>query len=330
MDASQANASRYDVQSTTGFYESYFQRANHPDRPLAFWIRYTLFSPAGHPADAIGELWAVWFDGETGRHVVGKREVPFAECAFDRTGLAVRVGDAELGPDGLRGGIDDAEARVRWDLAYTGDEPPLLLLPPKLYDRGLPKAKSLVPRPLVRYTGSLLVGDRDVEIDGWVGSQNHNWGTRHTDAYAWGQVAGFDDSPDTFLEVATGKLRFGPVWTPAMTPLVLRHGGKELRLNAIGQTLRAKGEWEYFTWRFRSAVGATAVEGTMTAPASAFVGLRYRNPPGGIKQCLNTKIAACDLTLSHPDGRVESLRTAHRAAFEILTDASDHGIALRA
>ena len=43
-----------------GFYESYFQRANHPTRPLAFWIRYTLFAPRGRPADAIGEVWAIW------------------------------------------------------------------------------------------------------------------------------------------------------------------------------------------------------------------------------------------------------------------------------
>ena len=28
-----------------GHYESYFLRANHPDRPLAFWIRYTIFAP---------------------------------------------------------------------------------------------------------------------------------------------------------------------------------------------------------------------------------------------------------------------------------------------
>ena len=37
-------------------------------------------------------------------------------------------------------------------------------------------------------------------VDGWVGSQNHNWGRKHTDRYAWGQVAGFDDAPGSFLE----------------------------------------------------------------------------------------------------------------------------------
>jgi hypothetical protein len=44
-----------------------------------------------------------------------------------------------------------------------------------------------------------------------VGSQNHNWGSRHTDHYAWGQVAGFDDDPDAFLELSTARVRVGPL-----------------------------------------------------------------------------------------------------------------------
>ena len=36
-------------------------------------------------------------------------------------------------------------------------------------------------------------------LERWIGSQNHNWGRKHTDSYAWGQVAGFDDAPQTFL-----------------------------------------------------------------------------------------------------------------------------------
>lgn len=38
------NFTRYRHQQI-GHYESFFQRANHPTRPLAFWIRYTIFSP---------------------------------------------------------------------------------------------------------------------------------------------------------------------------------------------------------------------------------------------------------------------------------------------
>lgn len=50
------------------------------------------------------------------------------------------------------------------------------------------------------------------------------------------------------------------------------------------------------------------------------VELRYRNPPGGVKTCLNTKLAACMLRFVDKDsGRSELLETKQRAAFEILT-----------
>jgi hypothetical protein len=318
-----------------GFYESYFQRANHPTRPLAFWIRYTLFSPAGHPEAAVGELWAIVFDGETGRHAVAKEELPLADhCSFSREGMAVVIGDARLEPGRLTGAAGEGGDRVAWQLGYEGSEPPLFLLPLGLYDARLPRAKSLVGVPRAVYQGALRVGGREIPVDGWVGSQNHNWGTRHTDHYAWGQVAGFDDAPESFLEIATARLRLGPVWTPFMTPLVLRHRGEEIALSSLGQAVRADASFRYFEWKFRSETARVAVEGVISAHPDDFVGLRYGNPPGGEKHCLNTKIAACRLTLRRKTlGRVvavETLHTERRAAFEILTDDRSHGVPIRA
>ena len=65
--------------------------------------------------------------------------------------------------------------------------------------------------PNAHYSGRLLVGNQEVDISDWIGSQNHNWGKRHTDHYAWGQVAGFDNNPDAFLELSTARIRSGCV-----------------------------------------------------------------------------------------------------------------------
>jgi len=58
------NAARFVPGQRDGHYESFYQRANHPTRPLAFWIRYTMVRPARRPEAAIGELWAMFFNGE--------------------------------------------------------------------------------------------------------------------------------------------------------------------------------------------------------------------------------------------------------------------------
>src|SRR3954466_7386153 len=97
-----ANAFRY-REDSRGHYESYFQRANHPTRPLAFWIRYTVFSPKGRPEATVGELWAVYFDGELGQIAAAKQVVPWASCQFSLGTLNARIGDSSLSPDALSG-----------------------------------------------------------------------------------------------------------------------------------------------------------------------------------------------------------------------------------
>jgi hypothetical protein len=325
----QVNKTRFQRQAG-GFYESFFLRANHPDRALAFWIRYTIFSPKGHPADAIGELWAVLFDGVANHHIAIKQELPFGDCIFDEDDFEVRIGQSYLRPGICVGKIVDGEDVFEWNLTFDGNAPPLLLLPQRLYETRFPAAKSLVSLPLACFKGTLSLNSDPIQIDRWYGSQNHNWGIRHTDLYAWGQVAGFDNDPEVFLEIATARLHFGPVWSPPFTPMVLRYKGVEYGLRGLLQSLRAHGAFGYFTWNFKSEIEQVAIEGTIKAPRQAFVGLTYYNPPGGVKYCLNSKIASCSLELFDKEaGTSYTLVTKNRAAFEILTDDPDrHGITM--
>jgi hypothetical protein len=322
------NASRFLPEDSSGFYESYFQRANHPTRPLAFWIRYTVLRTLAQPQAACGELWAIYFDGESRRISAVKEVVPVSRCSFSRTQLDARIGDATLTDGALRGSASSASHALHWALRYAGHEPPLLLLPEALYERAFPKAKVLVGSPNAEYTGTLVVDGREIAVDGWRGSQNHNWGSRHTDRYAWGQVAGFDNAPDAFLECATAQVRLGPFWSPRMTFVVLRDQGREIALNGLAQAFRASGSFDFFNWTLDARGPGVRVHGRIHAPASAFVGLRYQNPPGGAKTCLNTKLASADITVEQAGQPARTLKTIHRAAFEILTDRTDHGVAI--
>jgi hypothetical protein len=244
-----------------GHYESFWMRANHPSRPLAFWIRYTLFSPKARPDAAIGELWCIWSDGENAQLTAVKREVPLGDCRFSPDHFEVKVADAQLTASSLSGWALSGANRIEWELYYGGNSAPLFHLPQALYDKALPKAKSLVGLPLAVFNGQLRVNGEAMRIDSWIGSQNHNWGSKHTDHYAYGQVAGFDNAPDSFLEVATARIKLGPLWTPFMTPLVLRHDGQEYALNGLAQSLRNRGSFAYFDWRFAAENKTHLIEG---------------------------------------------------------------------
>ncbi|MCP5163083.1 MAG: hypothetical protein H6999_05310 [Hahellaceae bacterium] len=302
-----------------GHYESYFIRANHPSKPQAIWIRYTLFQPRHRPDLAIGELWAIWSDADRSGIVAVQQDIPLPDCVLGSRQLT--LGGASLSPQSARGSARSEINRITWDLTYDGGQSPLLCLPDRLYRSPLPKAKLMVMQPNARFNGRLEVNGEIIEIHQWQGSVNHNWGSKHTDAYAWGQVAGFDRDPESFFEVATARLKLGPLWTPPLTLAVLRHQGQEYRFNQLTQALKATARYHYFEWQFELANDQYELQGSMRAPAHLFAGLHYKNPPGGLKTCLNSKLAQCDLYLSRRGATPTYLTTAHRGAFEILTDA---------
>jgi hypothetical protein len=327
----ECNRTRFSPSDPGGHYESYFQRANHPQRPLAFWIRYTVFSPRRQPEAALGELWAIYFDGEAGRIYATKQVFPLAACSFSSKSLDVCIGPAILQDGVLQGQSASGGHALSWSLSYGEGLRPLLLLPESFYTGGFPKAKALVGTPNAVYQGKLIVDEQEVQVDGWQGSQNHNWGSRHTDDYLWGQVAGFDDAPQAFLELSTARLRLGPLWTPWMSLIVLRLGNEEFALNGLLQSVRASKSFENIvgqslTWNVDSRISDLHISAEISAPLAGFVGLHYANPPGGEKICLNTKLARCRLCLERPGAPPLTLETAHRAAFEILTDDQDFGV----
>ncbi len=314
------NGCRWD--NASGHYESWFQRANHPTRPLAFWIRHTIFCPKGEPEKAEGEIWSVWFDGEKGRTVAAKTELPRRDCAFDPKSLDVKMPGAWLKPGALEGGTK----QLQWKLTWSGGNPPSLLLPEGMYTGGFPKAKALTCVPNAVFAGTYTVDGEAVNVDGWVGSHNHNWGSQHTDRYAWAQVCGFDGAPDVFLECATAQIKVGPVMTPKLTVAALTVGTRRYAINSLPRGLLAKATPEGFQWRFSTSDDGVELDVAISAAPAQFVGLRYRNPIGGAKACLNSKIARCAVSLKTPE-QTRTFTTEHRAAFEILCEEDDGRVA---
>ncbi|MFN8309913.1 MAG: tocopherol cyclase family protein [Chitinophagales bacterium] len=257
-----------------------------------------------------------------------KKEYPLSISSFADSSFQINIGENILNDSLLRGTISSGVNEVKWNLEYRGDEPPLAVLPEQWYKGGFPKAKLVVSLPLAVFNGTINVNGTRLDIQDWCGSQNHNWGPRHTDHYAWGQVAGFDSHPESFFEVATARMKMGQFWTPFLTLMVLRHNGREYRLNTPWPSLLAKAAFGYFHWHFSSKANGVQIEGTIRAGKEAFSCLNYYNPPGGSKFCLNTKIASCSLKLTYADGTTEVLDTNHRAAFEILTDDASHGLTI--
>ena len=128
------------------------------------------------------------------------------------------------------------------------------------------------------------------------------------------------------VDEATARNRIGPLWTPATTLVVLRHAGREFALTALATGMRARATVSPNEWTFASRSPTAEITGRITASPASFVLLEYPNPPGGTKYCLNTKLAAADVTLvDRASGQRTTLHSRHSALFELLDDVDPRG-----
>jgi hypothetical protein len=296
------------------YYESRYIRANHPDRAQALWLRETLLLPTS--GDALAEVWVMLFDPDGSGNRALKVPHP--------------VGVSSLDQRSAEGSARSGDRTARWDLRITASSSqPVHLLTERGYRARIPTAKTRVDDPNATFDGVVEIDDIRVSIDGWTGSVNHNWGTRHTPAYAFGQVCGFDEAPGSTLEIVTARARFGPVLTPAATLFVFRHDGQEFAVRSVAGSLQTHGRYRPFHWTFGGRVGDQMIEGEMSTEPADVIGLRYTDTDGQSKYCYNSAIATCRVQVAGKAFERAELTATRRAMFEILTDTREEQVPLR-
>lgn len=344
------NGVRFDPSVPRDHVESYFLKGNDPTGERAFWLKATLFATAREPHRAVAEGWAVTFDRRGGarRNVAVKHVLPATDASFDRQGLGVRwalpaarAASAPSAPtasqDGLilephltRGAISTPTSRIAWDLRFSGEARPIVPFPYAAMYRGpFPKSKLVTPYPDLRFEGALSVDGEPWRIDGWRGMQGHNWGRGHTDLYAWCHANGWDEDPDFVLEGLSGKVRVGPVTTPLVTIVCVRHRGVAYDFNRPLAIARAAGEVSPRRWSFAAKSRGASIEGVVEAETDDMVGLHYANPDGVVTYCLNSKLASARVRFEVAGGPRLSLTT-RSAALEVGTHDGAHGVKMQA
>ena len=294
------------------YYESRFLRANHPDRPLALWLRKTMLLTSVGAASA--DVWVMVFDPDGVGNCAVKQPHPIEDASFVSDPWTVRIGETFLDDGCARGSLDGPRA-VSWDLRITGGAEPVKLLTDRQYSTRFPSAKTSVRSPLARFDGHLVVDDYRVDLDGWTGSVNHNWGRRHTPAYAFGQVCGFDTAPSSSFEILTARAGVGPLTLPPVTLLVFRHDGREFAVRTVLAARRTSGSYRPFQWSFSARFDDVVLQGEISCAPHDVIGLIYTDTNGKTKYCYNSAVATCRIQLSGNE-----FAATRRAMFEILTD----------
>ena len=244
------------------YYESRFIRANRPDGPQALWLRETLLLAERGASSA--DVWLMVFDPDGAGNYANKQPHPVEDAEFRTHPWTVRIGDTMLDDYCARGSLGPGAAE--WELQIVGGGMPVKLLTERQYAARFPSAKTQVRSPFARFDGRVLAGDARLDLDGWTGSVNHNWGRRHTPAYAFGQVCGFDDAPSSSLEIATARAGVGPLTLPPVTLLVFRHDGREFAVRSVLAARRTKADYRPFVWAFSAQFDGLVLDGRSVPP----------------------------------------------------------------
>jgi hypothetical protein len=307
------------------YYESRFIRANHPDRPQALWLRETVLLTTGGAESA--DVWVMIFDPDGAGNWALKQPHQIEDAEFRTDEWTVRIGETTLDDNVARGSLHGPRS-ASWDLRITEGGEPVKLLTDRQYSTRFPSAKTQVRSPLARFDGGVQIEDVTFDIDGWTGSVNHNWGRRHTPAYAFGQVCGFDGAPSSSLEIVTARAGVGPLVLPPTTLMVLRHGGAEYAVRSVVAARQTTGAYQPFDWSFSARFGGVVLEGQISVEPADVIGLNYTDTNGKTKYCFNSALADCRVRLSGSES-VE-LTATRRAMFEILTDTRQDDVPLLA
>jgi hypothetical protein len=306
------------VAADRGHYESYYLRAVDPTGGRGVWIRYTVsVAPGGPPT---GQLWFTFFDRSAPAPRAVRVDAGQATTGHDAW---IRMGDRTFGPSGIEGRGES----VSWTLRYRDAEPTLEHLPRDwMYRARLPRTKLLSLSPSARFHGTVEVDGESISVDGWRGMVGHNWGEQHAEQWIWLHGLGFEGAAtDTWLDVALGRVRIGPVVTPWIANGAVSLGGERIPLGGLGRRVSVDAAADRCDLRIPGA-GVT-VRATVSAPSDAFVTWDYADPDPGRPEhrVLNCSIADLTVTVARRGVAPVKLRTSGHAAYELGRAAGRDG-----
>ncbi len=309
----------------TGLVESYFLKINSPDGQRAAWLKYTFLK--SHPVDgAVGECWAITFENAPNHpKVVGaKQSWDLAACRITADLTEIRIGDNLLAPGIATGSV---QGLASWQLSFSPNRDPALLLPQSMYGDGVPFTRLSTPFARATVSGQIQFGTDTWQVERWPMTLGHNWGTKHSGGHVWGQMRGQSDFGEFYFEGFSL-----PIPIPGKTAIT---GGTLLLGHRTLSFSKPRSWWSNTStqtpdrWQFQMHNSSHLLEGHIQWNPEQVAALRYVQPDGTVRWCRCSMMANGQLRLRprFPGSSDLHFETSldHQAALELLGGALPPG-----
>lgn len=279
-----------------GHYEVWFFTLNDPNSKSAFWFRYALDAEIGSNV-ATPSLWAMFFDGGRTVRPFGILNA-FPERSWSSAeGAVITIGAAAFAPPSLTGRASDDVHSIDWDLSFEQNVGVFEHVNPRMQAMVRPKSHICAPSLATRFHGSVCVDGRTYPIDNAPGCQQHLWGRKHAETWAWAHCNAFENEPDAVFEGLAARTRVGPIRTPPITMIYLRCDGVEYRFNTLWNAMTTRNRFGQNEWRFIAGNRTTRLRGVARGDFGCFLQVGYVDPDGNRTFCINSELANLELVL---------------------------------
>jgi hypothetical protein len=282
------NAMRWD--GSPGHYEVWYVSLTDRGSGAGAWVRLTMRAPvAGEPECSL------WFMAMTqeGERVARKRTFPISALSTDAAPFRLQVENAELSDRGSAGAIDDVRWELRWEPGTVAGE----IVHPLLEKAKIARTMMVVPHPDLAIEGTIVWGDRRIELSGARGGQTHLWGLKHASRWCWlhaSDLEGLDGAPrrgDWIEAVSVVTPRAGREVGPS-TPVTGVLLGEPFDATGPVRVLRAKAEIGLTDYSFETRGRSRRLRVEVSAPPQTLVGVTYDDPDGEQAWCFNSEVAS--------------------------------------
>ena len=299
-----ANLPRWKNQA--GYFEIWFLVVLDPGGERAWWLRYTLFTPApGAPGEPRATVWAAAFDSSSSSSpaVAVKSLHPLSAFTTSSSGrFGVRIGESELAPGKCLGRVDSGGHSIAWDLRFTPEDSGAV--------RRMPRGAHLLPLTThvhhahddIAFSGTVTVDGQRHEVRAAPGLQKHLWGHRRLEELHWVYCPSFREDPQARLEVLSARPRRDR--GPRLTPIYLRTSDARHTFHELPGLLFTRLEVPRpGEMLFQATSARVRVQGRAWCDPRTLVGYDYRDPQGWDVHVAQSDVARCELELftrSHP------------------------------
>lgn len=279
-----------------GHYEVWYLTVSDRASGTGFWIRYTVEAPRPGDGEPYVQLWFSRFDQRDGTFGVNQR-FPVATLNAVAEPFSVRIGDAELRHDGMRGGVRGAGHDITWDLRWRPGRATHHHLPSLFYKIPV-DTRVLSPSPAVTVDGTITVDGRRYDLAAAPGGQSHVWGKKHAYAWAWGHCNAFEgeDPTRTFFESISARLKRGQIIIPTLTVFTLHMDGEEIAFRDPFTLPLARSDFQTGSYHLVGANADTRLEAQFSAGPDATLLAEYLDPDGD--PAFNHICCVADLTIT--------------------------------